>query len=81
VPFLPLDPGSGIEKNPQLTSQIIFQEFSNNYLFWLKMLKFFVADLDSGIRYLFLTLDPRSGARDGKKSGSGIRKKHPELYI
>ena len=31
----------------------------------------FVAIFGSGIR------DPRSGFRDGKKSGSGIRDKHP----
>jgi hypothetical protein len=43
-------------------------------IFCVKIHIFFDADPGSGI---FLTLDPGSGNRDGKKFGPGIRDKHP----
>ncbi len=68
VPFLPLDPGSGMGKNQDLypgseSGMKIPDHISESLeiiFFWLQILKFFDADPDPGFE-IFLTLDPGSG--------------------
>ncbi len=80
MPFLPLDPGSGISKksdpvpgsgsgmnNPDYISE------SLETIFWVQILKFSDVDSESGIeKFESVIRDPK-----WKKLGSGIRDKHP----
>jgi hypothetical protein len=63
VPFLPLDPGSGMGKKSR--SRIIFPEslLGLETILWVKVIKFFDADPGPGSGNLFI--------RDGKNSDPG----------
>jgi hypothetical protein len=60
VPFLPLDPGSGMGNNQDPDPRSCLRELR---IFGLKILKFFDVDPES--------CDPGAGTRDGKISDLG----------